>query len=303
MATVTADGPRRAATPAAAAECIDLLAALRRFATIVAALLLAGCGERAAQPENAAAAAPPPLQFAQESPDPLRHGERIARVLGCRGCHGDDMTGHEWVEDPDEAVLFTSNLRRAVPLYSDAALERAIRGGVRLDGSPLWAMPSELFTDLSAPDMAALIRYLRAQPPTGEMHPRPVFGPSGRREIASGEWKSAPDEVRLGRGRGPAAVPGGHDWARYMIRATCSECHGLDLRGRQEAEGPRGPPDLAVVAGYSRDQFRHLMRTGLPPGGRDLGLMARVSRGRFAFLTQPEVDAIYDYLVARAASP
>jgi hypothetical protein len=88
-----------------------------------------------------------------------------------------------------------------------------------------------------------------------------------------------------------------------MIRTTCSECHGLDLRGRQESEGPGGPPDLSVVGAYSRDQFRELMRSGRPPGGRDLGLMRRVSLGRFAFLTQREVDAIYDYLVARAASP
>ncbi|HEX8643231.1 MAG TPA: hypothetical protein VF702_04880 [Allosphingosinicella sp.] len=276
---------------------------MKHLLAIAAALLFVGCGERAERNDNAAAAAPPPLQFAQGSADPLRHGERIARILGCRGCHEDDMTGSAWIEDPNEAILWTSNLRRAVPGYSDAALERAIRSGVRADGSPLWAMPSEYFTDLSAPDMAALIRYLRAQPPTGDVHPRPVFGPAGRRDIASGEWKSALEEVRLGRGRGPAAAPGNHDWARYMIRATCSECHGLDLRGRQEAEGPRAPPDLVVVvAGYSRGQFRHLMRTGEPPGGRDLGLMARVSRGRFAFLTQPEVDAIYDYLAARAAA-
>jgi cytochrome c553 len=164
-------------------------------------------------------------------------------------------------------------------------------------------MPSEIFTHLSPADMAALIRYLRAQQPAGDVHPRPVFGPEGRRQIAAGEWKAAPDEVRLGRAVEPPRIDPRHDLARYMIRATCSECHGLDLKGRQEEEGPRGPPDLAVAGAYDREQFRRLMRTGEPPGGRDLGLMSRVSRGRFAHFSEREVDAIYDYLAARAAAP
>lgn len=277
---------------------------MKAFYILVLALLAGACGgERADAPPPEQA--PPPLMFERASADPIRHGERIARILGCRGCHKDDLTGGAWSEDAEEALIWTSNLRRAVPLYDDAELERAIRGGVRRDGTPLWAMPSEIFTDLSAPDMAALIAYLRAQPPTGEMHPRPTIGPEGRRQVAAGEWRSAPDEVRLGRGRGPAPVNGGagHDWARYMIRATCSECHGLDLRGRQEEEGPRGPPDLAIVSAYDREQFRRLMRTGAPPGGRDLGLMSRVSLGRFAHFSDREVDAVYDYLAARARAP
>jgi len=271
-------------------------------AALVAALaVLAGCGRD--QPKQQPQPAPAPLRFEEASADPLRHGERIARVLGCRGCHGDDLKGYLWSDDPKDVLLYTSNLRRAVPAYSDAELERAIRGGVRRDGTPLWGMPSELFTDLDSADMAALVRYLRSLPAEGDEHPRPVFGPRARREIERGEWRPAPEEVRLGRGDGPPAVGGGHDWARYMIRATCSECHRLDLTGHEGRGSRRGVPDLIVAGAYSREQFRHLMRTGLPPGGRDLGLMKRVSIGRFAFLTPREVDAIYDYLEARAARP
>ena len=276
---------------------------MRRFFALAGAALVAlagACGEpEAARTPKAEA---PAIQFERAAAHPVRHGERLATVLGCRGCHGDEITGDVWSENPEQALIWTSNLRRAVPQYDDAALERAIRTGVRHDGSPLWDMPSEIFTDLSAPDMAALIAYLRARPAAGEVHPRPAFGPEGRRRIASGEFKSSPEHVRLGRGKGPPAVGAGHDRARYMIRATCSECHGLDLRGRQESEGPRGPPDLAIVGAYDRPAFRRLMRTGLPPGDRDLGLMRRVSIGRFAHLTQSEVDAIYDYLAARAAA-
>lgn len=85
-----------------------------------------------------------------------------------------------------------------------------------------------------------------------------------------------------------------------MTRATCGECHGVTLAGLQRARGP--VPDLIVAAGYSREEFRHLMRTGEAPGGRRLRLMPEVARGRFAYLTPREVDAIHDYLIARAAA-
>src|SRR5207237_10845737 len=114
-----------------------------------------------------------------------QHGERLAQVLGCRGCHGQDLQGQPWEEEADLAISFSSNLTRALPAYSDALLERAIRQGVRLDGSPLWGMPSEIFTELDPADLTAVIVYLRTVRPAGVIHPRIVFGPRGRREVAA----------------------------------------------------------------------------------------------------------------------
>jgi hypothetical protein len=68
--------------------------------------------------------------------------------------------------------------------------------------------------------------------------------------------------------------------------------------------GSAGPdekaPDLNLVAGYDLAQFRFLMRTGRPPSGKDLGLMAEVARNDFSHLTDAEIDALHAYLVARA---
>jgi cytochrome c553 len=275
---------------------------------IAAALLLAlaGCDRAPTAPVPKAVMQFEPVTLArpQAAATGAPRGERLARVLGCTGCHGDDLTGYEWFEDPRIAVLYTSNLTRAVPLYSGIALERALRSGVRHDGSALWGMPSELFRHLSEADMTALIAWLRTLRPAGIAHPRMVLGPIGRRQVAQGEIKSTPQYVREDGDRWPARLDGRHEWARYMTRATCAECHGIDLAGPAEPEpGPGAPPDLAIVGAYSRDQFRHLLRTGVPPSGRDLRLMSQVSRGRFAHLTEREVDAIYDYLVARASRP
>jgi cytochrome c553 len=212
-----------------------------RLLALALLLLAAACGREAAQQPKAEAARA--LAFERVSADPLEHGARMARVLGCRGCHKDDLTGGPWSEDPEVAILFTSNLTRALPHYSDAQLVRAIREGVRNDGSPLWEMPSEIFTELADEDLTPLIRWLRTVPPAGEAHPRMVVGPAGRREIASGELRPAPEVVRTSRGQGPPPVAGGHDWARYMIRATCAECHRLDLSGwTEEEDGPHPVP-------------------------------------------------------------
>ena len=243
------------------------------------------------------------LQFEAVGASLTARGERLGKVLGCTGCHGKDLTGHPWIEDPDLAILFTSNLTRAVPLHSDAELARTIRFGARPDGSPLWEMPSHIFTDLSDPDMAALIAWLRTLKPAGKDHPRIVIGPGGRRMIEAGEVRPEPEVVRSNRSKGPAPLDGRHDWARYMIRATCSECHGIELKGDQDPTDGPGTPDLIIAGGYSREEFRHLLRTGEPTGGRTLALMADVAQGRFVHLTDREADAIYDYLKARAERP
>jgi cytochrome c553 len=272
-------------------------------AGLALALVLAACSqaERKSAPQL-----PRAIRFdATPGPQPgtsaalLRHGRRLAKVLGCQGCHGADLTGQPWEEEADLAISFSSNLSRAVPDYSDAALERAIRLGLRADGSELWGMPSEIFTRLEGVDMAALIAFLRSLRPAGRVQPRIVFGPRGRRQVARGEYRPAPRLAREGRDTLPARLDGSHDLARYMTRATCGECHGLALGGNQWP-GESSPPDLVVAGTYTRREFRHLMRTGEPPGARRLGLMAQVARGRFAHLTDREVDAIYDYLVARA---
>lgn len=259
-----------------------------------AALALAACG-------RAPEAPPEPPRFAQAAGQTqLQHGERLASVLGCKGCHGADLQGQPWNEEADLAISFSSNLTRALPAYSDAALERAIRIGVRADGTPLWDMPSEIFTKLDPADMAALIAYLRTLRPAGVVHPRIVFGPRGRREVAAGTYRPAPVVVRAEYARDPVRFDAAHDQARYMIRATCGECHGVALEGSHWPPPERSPPDLDVAGAYSRADFQRLMRTGIATGGRQVGLMSQAARNRFSHLADAEVDAIYDYLAARA---
>ncbi len=277
---------------------------MRAVIPLFAAALLTACGGAGS---NATAEAPPPqfeMVAGAGAEARLAHGERMARVLGCIGCHGEDLTGGPWIEEPAFAIQFASNLTRALPGYSDVQIEQALREGTRPDGSDLWEMPSSLFTQLSDADMGALIAWLRSLPPAGEAYPRVVLGPEAREEIAVGAFKPAAQHVREERRQGPPALGGTHDQARYMVRATCAECHGMNLEGGPPpAPGAAARPDLVVASAYSRDEFRRLMRTGAATGGRQLGLMAEVARGRYSHLTDGEIDAIHAYLVARAAQP
>ncbi len=88
-----------------------------------------------------------------------------------------------------------------------------------------------------------------------------------------------------------------------MTRATCAECHGIDLSGDPNPTPESTAPALNIVSAYSRGDFHRLLRTGEPVGGRTLGLMGTVARSRFSRLSDAEVDAIYDYLAALAAQP
>ena len=268
----------------------------------LALLLVAGLAACGGAPTKQPEAAEPPIQFARVATDEVRHGERLARVLGCLGCHGEDLTGEDWSE-PGFGSLWTANLTRIVPRRDDAALARTITGGVRPDGRELWEMPSHLFTQLSRADMAALIAYLRSRPPTGPERPAPVFEAGARREIEAGTFTSSAAQVRAEGRQWPPEVAGDHRLARYIVRATCAECHRMNLAGGQPNPDATPRPDLRMVAAYPKEDFRRLLRTGIAAGNREVGMMSGVARVRYRHLTDAEVDAVHAYLQALGSRP
>lgn len=231
------------------------------------------------------------------------HGERLSWVLGCRGCHGKDLQGQLWDNDPKEyGVMWASNLTRAIPTMTDEQLTILLQVGRHPTRPEMWEMPSELFQHLSRADLLALIAHLRTLRPSGERSPPPVPGPRAKREIASGEAKPAHRLVAELRGVLPADAGEQHALGRYIAAVTCAECHGTKLEGQTPEEGT--VPDLVVAGGYSRAEFEKLITTGVPTGNRKLReLMQDVAKNRYARLTPNERDALYNYLKARAQQP
>ncbi len=234
---------------------------------------------------------PASLIHASRSAEAVARGAHLAVVTACIGCHGADLTGQAM--GVSGSVIETPNLTLAAGRLSDADLDRAIRRGLRPDGHSELAMPSQAYASLTDADVAALVGYLRTLPPRGADSPPPRIGLMLRATLALGVVKTEAAKLALAkppRAAGAAVEPG-----RYLAAIACGQCHGGDLGGGQSGPGP----DLTVRGYYDRDQFRTLMKTGVSDDGRDLDLMSDTARRSFSHFTDAEIDAIYDYLVAR----
>ncbi len=234
----------------------------------------------------------------------IAEGERLARLRGCNGgCHGETVNGGVFFEVPDGTAVVAPDLGRVAREYSIDELERVIRHGVRQDGtSVIRIMPSDMFYHLSDDDLGAIIAFLKSQEAGDESLPSRRVGPLGRlmffyyRNLL-GTLLTAEaiehDAPRLQPTKTDASSHG-----RYLASTICTECHGDDLRGGADDFAP----SLAIVAAYSLDDFRRLMRTGEPVGGRELDLMARVALSRFAYFSDSEIDDLHAYLTTLAST-
>lgn len=223
----------------------------------------------------------------------IAEGGRLARILGCHDCHGQHLEGRLFFSEPHVADLVAPNLSRLVPSYSDAELARAIRHGVRRDGTGLFAMPSASFLHISDEDLGRLIAHLRRQPRRdGYDHPTSI-GPLGHVGIATGRFQPVAATMDHGVTRsGPVPRSDAVARGQYLAQIACSECHGLTFGGGLEGKAP----PLAIAAAYTDEAFRHLLKTGETPGKRDLYLMDDVARARFVNFTSDEVDALHTFL-------
>ena len=233
-----------------------------------------------------------PLAMANANPV---EGKRLAAIYGCSGCHRANLQGDPFIEDGMMAIVYASNLTRKLEQYTEAEMTQAIRQGMRPDGSGLVIMPSNAFAVLTDSEIADILAYAHTLPAGGEDYPTPKLGPIARAFLAIGEFKTAPALAKAGEDMMPWFIDGQEE-GRRLVFAACSECHGSDLTGDPLA----GSPDLSMAAAYELADFSKLMRTGKGAGGRDLGLMSEVAKGRFAHFTEDEIAAIHAYLVARS---
>lgn len=267
-------------------------------------LAVASCDQGAISPPQVEPVIEQPVaesaqRFEMVSSNAVEHGERLSAVLGCVGCHLPDLSGEDW-SDPELGVLWTANLTQSAAAFSEHELAVMITEGKRPD-RPLIDMPSYLFSQMHPQDVADLVGYLKTLPAIGAKHPDPTIGPKLAEDIASGAFKDSAQQVAEMKDRAPPDLGPDHAFARYILRATCAECHGMNLQGSVEQLADAPPrPSLLIVAAYSAEDFATLMKTGKPLGGRELKLMGGVSRWRYSRFTDNEIKAIYDYLSAMA---
>jgi len=110
---------------------------MRATSLAILTLFLTACGS----PKQAEPPAPTPAAItfdgaeATDAAARLAHGKRLATVLGCTACHGENLQGTNVTDDdPDFGDMNAPNLTLLLTAYNDAELERVIRQGVPKDG-------------------------------------------------------------------------------------------------------------------------------------------------------------------------
>jgi cytochrome c553 len=145
----------------------------------------------------------------------IAHGERVATLLGCNACHGEDYSGVNFGEIiPIVDGLWTTNISRTLPKMSDGEIERLLREGVH-PTREMYLMPSKQSQFVSERDMEALIAYLRTIEPTPPPPPgfeeavtaRPTITGARRRRASPGGIITRPRKPHISpRTRSPTSA-------------------------------------------------------------------------------------------------
>lgn len=278
---------------------IGLGAVVGIIAVLVLVLYLVG-SSKIARPYEVETAA---LNIADDSAS-LARGAHLARINGCTDCHGANLEGKVFADEPPFRVV-ASNLTRGrggVGGQYDARLfDRAIRHGVGADGESLLIMPAAAFHNLSDEDAADLIGYLLQAPPVDNELPPTQVRTLGR--ILSSFALDPTFEVRLESARASAPAPSSDaEYGEYLTSITCAYCHGADLRGAQPPNPSSPPaPDLAAAGRWMPEQFITTLRTGVTPGNRELDpemMPWTFTRN----MTDEEILAIHNHLASLTAA-
>ena len=228
-------------------------------------------------------------------------GKRLATIRGCNDCHAASMAGQVMIDDPAVGRLASANLTtgRAAPLTA-RDWERAVRHGVRRDGSPLFLMPSHEFAEIADDDLAAIVAYAQSLPPVRSTVPATRPGPIVRALHLAGQFVLLPAE-QIDHARPHAAHVDAEPTAKYgdYLARGCIGCHGPNLSG---GKIPGAPPEWKPaanitskgIAHYTEADFIRALRTGVRPGGTPIDTLMpwRLTKE----MTDVELKALYAYL-------
>jgi mono/diheme cytochrome c family protein len=243
----------------------------------------------------------------------------VNSIMGCGNCHtpmgpngplpGMDLAGGTVFDEKPftaRAPNITQDRETGIGAWTDAQIARAVREGIRPDGSLIGPpMPFEHYRHVSDSDLAAVVAYLRTVKPVANevakseyrMPLPPAYGPP---------VVSVPDVPRTNKVKYGAYLAGplGH----------CTECHtpmvGQGQRDYANATGAggfelRGPWGLAISANitphrdtgigkWSDAQIKRAITQGIRADGTPLN--PPMGYAYYARMTAADLDALVAYL-------
>ncbi len=250
---------------------------------------------------------------------PVERGRYLVETIaGCGNCHTPRGPGGVFAADkhmaggfvfdekPFRAVAsnITPDKETGIGNWTDAQIAKAIREGIRPDGSLIGPpMPFELYRKLSDTDLAAIVAYLRTLKPVSNKVEKsvyriplpPAYGPP----VASVPDVPRADKVKYGE---YLAGPVGH----------CVECHTPMVNGRRDwsrtgqgGEQFHGPWGIAIsrnltphpedgLGKWSDAEIKRAITQGISKNGAKL--FPPMAYPLYAKVTDADLDAIVAYL-------
>lgn len=241
----------------------------------------------------------------------IERGRYLASI-SCNDCHGQDLGGTVFFDDPSLGTIPASNLTNGNggvgSTYTDADYVRAIRHGVGSDGKPLLIMPAVAFYNMSDEDLGAVIAHIRGQPPVDKSFEEKNLTPMAHILFAIGALGDLPADVIDHDGPRPPApeqdvTPAYGEYLANIL--DCRACHGESLSGGQGPEPGMPPgPNLTPggeLASWSASDFINTIRTGVTPEGEALNARY-MPWPTFGKMTDDDLTAIFQYLQSLPAA-
>jgi len=206
-------------------------------------------------------------------------GKHVAENRGCLGCHGNNLANGRAIMDAQSplGVLYAPNITsgKGGINYQDADWIRLLRHGLNQQNKSVWFMPSHEIYHISNQELAAMISYLKQQPPVDQTVPARSLKPLGRVLTFLNKFPLLPAEMIDHKAVYVETVqvavsPG---YGAYLA-TICQGCHGANMKGGP-AHNKSEPaiPDISATGNtshWNEAGFITAFRTGKTPEGKQL---------------------------------
>ncbi len=235
----------------------------------------------------------------------LAEGKRLFSARGCADCHGYDLSGKVFLDNPAIGVFSGTNLTRGKGgvggKMTAVDFEKALRHGVGRGGKPLIFMPSTDFSGMSDEDVGRLLAYVQSAPGVDKPSARQKIGPLGRILFITGKMPLLVTAEHIDHNAaGPVKVVPAvtAEYGKYIAK-TCNGCHGENFAG---GPIPGAPPEWpaaqdirkAALAKWNEQQFITAIRTGRRFDGSEIRFP--MPWKNFALMTDTELKALWLFL-------
>jgi mono/diheme cytochrome c family protein len=219
------------------------------------------------------------------------------------------MEGNIYLDDPAVGLVIASNLTSGkggvAGGYGDADWVRAIRHGVRPDGTPLLFMPATEFYYLSDEDLGQVIAYIKSAPPVDHELQRSTLSFMGKVVmVLVPSITFIPAELIPHAASRPLAPKVGitPQYGQYLTY-SCKVCHGPTMSGGPipgfPSTWPEAPNltfgDGSALPSWTEGGFMNTLRTGVTPEGRKLR-REYMPWGSYKFMDDEELKGVWAYL-------